>query len=32
MINDRKRLEQVNVIIESMGSPLNGIEREVLDT
>ena len=35
MINDRRRLEQVNVIIESMGSrepPLNGIEREVLDT
>lgn len=35
MINDRKRLEQVHVIIESMGSwepPLNGIERGVLDT
>ena len=35
MINDMKKLEQVNDIIESMGSReplLNRIEREVLDT
>lgn len=35
MINDMKKLEQVNDIIESMGSrepQLNRIEREVLDT